>query len=84
MQRVMKYNTIIIMISVIKLKGTRTTALTAVFGTSWFGELARWTGHSWMKQPFVIGVDVQLSRDLLLCYCACEEEHVNKTQLELK
>lgn len=42
----------------------------AVFGASWFDELAGFTGDSWVKQPPVIRVDVQLASDFLLRHCA--------------
>lgn len=45
--------------------------LTAVFGASWFDELAGRTGDSRVKQPPVIRIDVQLASNFLLCHCAC-------------
>lgn len=51
----------------------RASVLTAMFRSSWFGKLARRTGGARVKQPSVIWVDVQLTRDFFLCYCSCHE-----------
>lgn len=44
-----------------------------MFRSSWFGKMARRTGGPRVKQPSVIWVDVQLTRDFFLRYCACHE-----------
>lgn len=55
-----------------------------MFGASRFEEMACRTGDPWVKQPSVIWVDVQLARDFLLCYCACQDERVKKQLLYFK
>lgn len=52
--------------------------LTAVFGASWFDELAGFTGDSRVKQPPVVRIDLQLARDFLLRHCACQSRGEKK------
>lgn len=63
---------IVIFTELPKQKNWHNKALTAVFGASWFDELAGWTGDSGVKQPPVIWIDMQLASDSLLCHCACQ------------
>lgn len=67
-QRELKY-----IVLIINHHMKRASVLTAMFGSSWFGKLACGTGGPRVKQPPVIGVGAQLTRDLLFGYCACQE-----------
>lgn len=51
----------------------RASVLTAMFRSRWFGKLACRTGGPRVKQPSVIWVDAQLTRNFSFCYCACQE-----------